>query len=74
MYNIKEWSKKDGNANLFMALSIIAVMLTWFIPYIVISVVKYGWLGIIPRYHVFLLIGMIFLSMWVGFKFTMKFL
>ena len=72
---IKNWARKsEHNSLAFTAYSIIAVQLMWFIPYITISVNKYGWSGKMPQSDSFILAGAILLSMWIGFKFSMKFL
>jgi len=72
---IRNWAKQsERNSLAFTAYAIIAFELIWFIPYMIISVNRYGWSGRMPQSDSFILVGVIFLSVLIGFKFSMKFL
>jgi hypothetical protein len=71
---IRNWAKQsEQNSLAFTAYSIIIVSLLWFIPYFVICIYPYGW-NRVPESYPFVFIIATFLSMWIGFKFSMKFL
>ena len=72
---IKNWAKKSEQDSLaFTGYVIIAIELMWFIPYSIIILSKYGWFETIPISYIFTELGLTLLSIWIGFKFVMKFL
>ena len=72
---IKNWTKKsEQNSLAFTGFAIITIELMWFIPYSMIILSKYGLCETIPISYIFTEVGLTLLSIWIGFKFAMKFL
>lgn len=70
---LKSWLKiSEKNRTIFMLMSIILFELIWFVPFVVVCTIKYGMLGTLPISYIFVFTFLMLLSLFLGFKFSMK--
>ena len=66
---IRSWGNKSyDRRGSFVCICMGIAVASWFVPYAVINVHRYGWNAIDPNYTPFSFAAAMFLSMWVGFK------